>query len=304
MEILSKTKIDFIGKRYIAYVLSLVVIAVSVYQWVTLGDQKYGLDYTGGLEIVVRINGAAGSEAIRKSLLATGLDNVVVQSFEPSTGEYSIRLGGVTSQADERKEGIEKALKDLYPEGVVILKTDYVGPAVGQELKRQAIWAIGIALIGMLIYISFRFELAFAIGAVVAIFHDVIVATGIYLLSGQKLSMAALAAALTLLGYSVNDTLVIFDRIREEIIKRRDEDLVSVMNYGINVTLSRTIITSLLTLFSAVGILIFGGGALRDISMYLVAGVIVGTYSTIFIASPIALAWSDWQTKWEKRKNK
>lgn len=304
MEILSKTKIDFIGKRYIAYVLSLVVIVVSVYQWITLGDQKYGLDYTGGLEIVVRINGAAGSEAIRKSLFETGLDDVVVQSFEPATGEYSIRLGGITTQADEKKEEIEKALKELYPEGVEFLKSDYVGPAVGQELKRQAIWAIGIALIGMLIYISFRFELAFAIGAVVAIFHDVIVATGIYLLSGQKLSMAALAAALTLVGYTVNDTLVVFDRIREEIIKRRDEDLVSVMNYGINVTLSRTIITSLLTLFSAVGILIFGGGALRDISMYLVAGVIVGTYSTIFIASPIALAWSDWQTKWEKRKNK
>jgi preprotein translocase SecF subunit len=116
--------------------------------------------------------------------------------------------------------------------------------------------------------------------------------------------MAALAAALTLVGYSVNDTIVVFDRIREEIIKRRDEDLVGVINYSLNVTLSRTVITSLLTLFSAIGILIFGGGALREISMYLVSGIIVGTYSTIFIASPVALAWSDMQTKWEKARKK
>lgn len=304
MRIFSNLNIDFIGKRYFAYLLSFILIAVSVYKWVTLGDQKYGLDYTGGLEIVARIEGEAGSEGIRKVLFDVGYQNIMVQSFEPATKEYSIRLGGIIDQAEESKKGIEQALVAAYPKGVEVLKTDYVGPAVGQELKRQAILAIVIALIGMLIYIAFRFELAFAVGAVMAIFHDVIIATGVYLLTGERLSMAALAAALTLVGYSVNDTIVVFDRIREEIIKRRDEDLVGVINYSLNVTLSRTVITSLLTLFSAIGILIFGGGALREISMYLVSGIIVGTYSTIFIASPVALAWSDMQTKWEKARKK
>jgi len=304
MEILANTKIDFIGKRRIAYLLSLVLIALSLNQWFRLGDEKYGLDYTGGLEIVVRTTAQAGSETIRTALRERGFEDVTVQSFEPGTGEYSIRLGGVADQVDQAKANLEAALESLYAGELEVLKTDFVGPAVGRELRKQAIWAISIGLIGMLLYITFRFELAFGVGAVVAIFHDVIIATGVYLMSGQRLSMAALAAALTLVGYSVNDTVVVFDRIREEIIKRRDDDLNTVMNDGINVTLSRTVITSVLTLFSAIGILVFGGGALRDISMYLVAGVIVGTYSTVFIASPIALAFSDWQSSWERQGSK
>lgn len=304
MEIFTNINIDFIGKRKIAYLLSLILIILSINEWVRLGNDKYGLDYTGGLEVVVRIEGRAGSETIRKALRENGFEDITVQSFEAGTGEYSIRLGGVRENVDQTKTALEAALNKLYSGKIELLKTDFVGPAVGRELRKQAIWAIGLGLIGMLLYITFRFELAFGVGAVVAIFHDVVIATGVYLISGQKLSMAALAAALTLVGYSVNDTVVVFDRIREEIIKRRDEDLVTVMNDGINVTLSRTIITSVLTLFSAIGILIFGGGALRDISMYLVAGVIVGTYSTIFIAAPVALAFSDWQTKVEKKKGR
>ncbi|MCB0335368.1 MAG: protein translocase subunit SecF, partial [Bdellovibrionales bacterium] len=219
------------------------------------------------------------------------------QAFEEDKNDYAIRIAGSAEDSKSVVEAIGKALEKGFPSGYEVMKTDFVGPTIGAELKKKAITALVVGLLGILGYITYRFEFAFALGAVIALFHDVIVCIGVYLLCGLTLNMATLAAALTIVGYSVNDTIIIFDRMREEMYKRKNFVLRDLMNYSINATLSRTIITSLLTLFSALALLIFGGGAIRDLSLFLVVGVITGTYSTIFIASPIALMWEEMRTK-------
>ena len=303
MELISsKLNVDFLGKKYFAFFLSAIMIGLSVYTWIDIGDAKYGIDYKGGHEIIVKTEAGITSEGIRKALSDGGVENSVVQSFEAGSSEFAIRLGGQATEEgsglDESKkvrESITNALGSAFPGKVEIIKTDFVGPTIGKELCKKALVAVVIGLIGILGYITFRFEFAFALGAVAALFHDVIVSMGIYLLCGFSISVATLAAALTIVGYSVNDTIIVFDRMREEIFKQKNYELVDLMNRSINSTLSRTVITSLLTLFSALALLIFGGGAIADLSLFLVVGVITGTYSTIFIASPVALAWENFR---------
>jgi preprotein translocase SecF subunit len=301
MELFSSDKrYDFLSLRYYAYVVSLALVALSFYVWFDRGESKYGLDYMGGHEFVVRITGEAGSEKVRDALDKEGLKDATVQSFELGSDEYSIRLGS-QEESGVVKQQVQGGLRKAFGEKAEILKADFIGPTVGKELRRQALIAAIVAMIGMLIYIAYRFEMSFAVGAVVAIMHDVIVATGVYLLCGHYLNMTTLAAALTIAGYSVNDTIVIYDRIREEVLKRPDEKLEDVINYSLSVTLNRTVITSLLTWFSALGLYLFGGGAVSDLSLFFLAGIIAGSFSTIYVASPVALAWADWSSRREAK---
>jgi preprotein translocase subunit SecF len=298
MEIFSsKLNFDFMRMGKYAIVLSLLVIGASIYQWIILDDSaKYGVDYMGGYEILVKVSDDLGSEDLRAALRKSEFSDFVVQSFEAESKEYSIRLGAEGLDSATVRAEIDRALKQESSGEVEILATNYIGPTIGKELRRQALIAIIIGLFGILGYITYRFELAFALGAVAALFHDVIVCVGVYLFMKHSLNMASLAACLTIVGYSVNDTIIVFDRMREEIFKRKEFDLIELMNFSINATLSRTIITSLLTLFAAVSLLVFGGGAIQDLSLLLVVGVITGTYSTIFIASPIAYLWERFRT--------
>lgn len=283
-------RIDFLGFWKVAVLISICTITFSIYTFIEKGDSKYGVDFSGGYEFVVNAPGA-DAEKIRSLLTAKGIEDSVVQSFEKGSTQYLIRLGGSNEvDVEGTKNKIADYLKGDYKDAQ-ILKADYVGPAVGSELKTKAILAVSLALAGILGFISFRFEFAFALGAVVALFHDVIFSTGIYLLAGQTFSMGALAAALTVVGYSVNDTIVIFDRIREEISKSQRYNLIEVMNRCINMMLSRTLITHMLTLFSTLALYIFGGGAIADLSLFLLAGIVTGSYSTIYIACPVVLAW-------------
>lgn len=300
MEIIpSGLKIDFLGKRYIAYFFSLLIIAGSVYVWIDRGEAKYGIDYSGGHEVVVRLPAggtqASNSEKVRKALKEGGIDNAIVQSFDDDMNEYALRFSAERLESSEVRDAVNQALKKDFDSNAEIVKQDFVGPTIGAELRQKALVAVLIGLIGILSYITYRFEFAFALGAVAALFHDVIVTMGVYLFFDFNISVATLAAALTIVGYSVNDTIIIFDRMREEIFKRQKFDLIEVMNFSISATLSRTVITSLLTLFSALALLLFGGGAIADLSLFLVVGVITGTYSTIFIASPVALAWENFR---------
>lgn len=292
----SNLKIDFLSKGKYAIALSLAMIAATVYLWVSKGEAKYGLDYRGGSEFIVSLKGERTAEDLRKVLEDDGLPGVTVQAFEASEGTYAVRVGD-TGDSKETKTKFENSLQKGFGSDFEIKRSQYVGPTIGNELRQKATTALLIGLVGILAYVTFRFEMAFAIGAVVALFHDVIVATGIYLAAGNELTMGSLAAALTIVGYSVNDTIVIFDRVREEIMRRKDFNLRDLMNEAVNVTLSRTIVTSLLTFFSALALLVFGGGAIKDLSLFLVAGIVVGSYSTIFIASPITLAWHNFRTR-------
>lgn len=299
----NKLNIDFLAKKYIAFIFSALMIAASAYIWFERGEAKFGIDYRGGHEIIVKAEQGISSPDIRRALSDGGVENPVVQAFEAESNEYSIRLGGMVDKEgheikDESRivrEAVVAALSKAFPDKVEVIKTDFVGPTIGKELRKKALIAILVGLVGMLAYITYRFEFAFAVGAVVALFHDVIVAMGIYLFCGFDIGVATLAAALTIVGYSVNDTIIVFDRMREEIFKRKDFDLIELMNESINATLSRTVITSLLTFFSALALLLFGGAAIADLSLFLCVGVVCGTYSTIFIASPVALAWENFR---------
>ena len=294
-----KKTINFLSHSKVAAVFSTLLLIVSLAVWVVKKDDKYGIDYKGGYEIIVKFNGDdVNGQDIRNSLSKIGFDEAIVQAFNNSN-EFVLRL----SDREKNTEVLKSSLRDTFNENIFkgdkkkddfeILKIDYVGPTAGEELRTQALIAIIISVIGILIYISVRFEFAFALGAIVALFHDIVIGLGIYLMLGETISVTTLAAALTLLGYSVNDTIVIFDRIREKLITAKSYVLENVINEALTEMLSRTIITSILTLFSAVALLIFGGGEIRDLSLFLVVGIVIGCYSTVFIASPVALWWAD-----------
>lgn len=284
----TNTTINFMGKRGICAFLSVIAVALSIYVFIAKGDAKFGTDFSGGHEFLVSFKGDVDSEKIRAGLAGQGVEDARVQAFQGEASEYSIRLSQAGDSGEVRAK-VEGALKGAFGDSFSIDKTDYVGPTVGRELRRSALTAVVLGVLGMLLYIAFRFEFALGVGTIVALFHDVIISTGIYVASGHLIGMATLAGALTIVGYSVNDTVVVFDRVREERAKRRGARLVDIVNEAINFTLSRTIITHMLTLFSALALYVIGDGEIKDLSLYLVAGIVLGAYSTIFIVSPVVI---------------
>ncbi len=299
MELVSHNlKIDFLRHSKIPILISLVLVVTSLYLWFSMGDAKYGVDFKGGHEFVVKLPGVEDTETLRKLMEEKGIEGATVQRFEIGSHEYSLRIPG-DAEAKATRSKVETALKESFPDKHEIIRNEFIGPTIGREMRNKALVATLIGLIVILAYVSYRFEFAFALGAVVALFHDVTVAMGFYLWAGFPVNMSTLAAALSIVGYSVNDTIVIFDRVREEILKDKNFDLIDVVNRSINVTLARTIVTSLLTLFSAMALVVFGGGAIADLSLFLFVGIVAGCYSTIFIASPVVLAWDKFTNKRE-----
>jgi preprotein translocase subunit SecF len=286
----SKVAIDFMRLRGFCALLSLCAFAFSVFTFVSLGESKYGTDFSGGHEFLVSCSSVQDSESVRRGLEAQGLTDLRVQAFQGAAQEYSVRLGD-SGDVQEVRGRVEAALKNAFGDTARIEKTDYVGPTVGAELRRSGLIAVVLGVVGILLYIALRFEFAVGLGTIVALVHDVVIATGAYLLSGHVISMATLAGALTIVGYSVNDTVVIFDRVREERRKRKSYSMTQVVNEALNFTLSRTVITHVLTLFSALALYIVGTGEIKDLSLYLVAGIILGAYSTIFVVCPIVVWW-------------
>lgn len=286
----SSVAIDFMKLRFLCALVSLVAVVGSLYVFFSKGDTKYGTDFSGGHEFLVSFSGNFDSDAIRKGLESQGVLDPRVQRFQGAQNEYSIRLSDVGDVAEIRAR-VEGALQGAFQNAARIEKTDYVGPTVGAELRKSALIAVALATVGMLIYIALRFEFAVGLGTIAALIHDVTIATGIYLLSGHVIGMATLAGALTIVGYSVNDTVVIFDRVREERKRRRSYTMRDVVNEALNFTLSRTVITHVLTLFSALALYVIGTGEIKDLSLYLVAGIVLGAYSTIFVVCPIVVWW-------------
>jgi preprotein translocase subunit SecF len=297
---------DFLGKRHLFVALSAILSVASVALWIQKGDSKYGTDFRGGSEYIIRFHDVdVDVQKLRGALDKQKIETTRVQEFQGAfegKHDYSVQVGG-GGDPKVVQAAFKDALKAGFGDKAEIIRTDYVGPTVGRELQQQALIATALSLIAVLIYISWRFEFAFALGAVVALFHDVTLAMGIYLVLGKQVNMGTLAAVLTIVGYSVNDTIIIFDRVREEIFKaKEDTELVPLMNRCINLMLSRTIITTGLTLISVAGLLIFGGGAISELSLYLFVGMICGCYSTIYIASPIVIAWDGYRMRRAKRR--
>ncbi|OQX86572.1 protein translocase subunit SecF [candidate division KSB1 bacterium 4484_87] len=300
MQFIKETHIDFIGKRKIAIAISSALILIGIISLIVRGGPKYGIDFTGGTSLQVQFQKPVNIGEVRKILSNIGAGNAEIKEFGVEN-EILIRI-----QQQENMEDISDkvitTIKENMPDNPLDLRMkETVGPRIGSELRRAAIWAILISLALILVYISWRFEFTFAVGAVVALFHDVMITLGIFSLLDLEISLAVVAAFLTIIGYSLNDTIVVFDRIRENLKVLRREKIVDIFNVSINQTLSRTILTSLTTFVVVIILFFFGGEVIHSFSFALVIGVIVGTYSSVFIASPVVV---EWKLKRERDKKK
>jgi SecD/SecF fusion protein len=294
LSILPESHIDFVGKRQIAAILSVLVIGGTMTSFFLRGADNFGVDFTGGTSLIYQFDEKQSQDGVRDALLAAGITDAFVQyqrELAPDeTGVVPEYL--LVKVPDGAGESAKDALLAAFPDaGLFLLQQDTVGAQVGRDLRQKGIAAILWALVGIVIYISLRFEFAFAMGAIVALAHDVLITIGIFCLLGNQLSLPIVAALLTIVGYSVNDTIVVFDRIREDLQLVRGKSYLEIANLSINQTLSRTLLTSVTTLLTVTMLLIFGGGAIKDFALALFIGILVGTYSSIFVATPVVLFW-------------
>jgi len=286
---LANASFDFIGKRKIAISLSLLLIVGTWIGVFIRGDDNLGVDFKGGTVMTFKFDNKVPAESIRNKLKQAGFPSAKVNYQSELTGNQEILEIKVGVSNDAAKPALSAilSLDGKYK----LLKNDSVGSQIGKELRNKGIKAIIWALIGIIIYVSLRFEFSFAVGAIVALIHDVLITIGIYSVLGHELSMPIIAALLTIVGYSVNDTIVVFDRIREDLKFEKGKTYAEIANLSVNQTLSRTLITSFTTLLTVIMLLLFGGGAVFDFALALFIGIVVGTYSSIFIATPIVLFW-------------
>ncbi len=290
MRIIKETNINFMGMTRMAIFGSLILIALGMVSLIIKGGPQYGIDFTGGISLGLKFEKPIRVGEVRSILSGIGLGNSEIKAF--ATGnEILIRLQQ-QEEMDLISNKIINELRTKLPDNPFEIRSkDTVGPRIGSELRNDAIKAIIISLILILIYISWRFEFRFAVGAVVALFHDVLITLGLFSIFNFEVSLSVVAAFLTLVGYSLNDTIVVFDRIRENLKVMRREPAFTIFNKSINQTLSRTILTALTTSFVVTVLFFFGGEVIHGFSFALLVGIIVGTYSSVFIASPIAYAW-------------
>jgi len=261
------------------------------------------VDFRGGTEIEVRFAQPPDLDAIRKAIYAVGIRDARIQNYynlqHPENHEVLIGLPEETNEAalDVGRTQVESALQTHYNQfnPATVVKVEVVGPTVGEQLKKKAVEATLFSLLGMLVYLWFRFQLIYGVAAVVACFHDTLITVGAFALWNREISLTVIAAILTLVGYSMNDTIVVFDRIRENLRLSRREPLADLVNRSINQTLSRTVLTSGLTFLTVLSLFVFGGQVLHDFSFALVVGILIGTYSSIAVAAPMLVAWQEWR---------
>ncbi len=282
MRLLTNVNIDFLGKRKPAAYLSLTLIAVGLLSLVIRGGPKLGIDFTGGTLAQLQFETPLETGQVRQLLLEGGFDRPIIQRFG-ADNEVLVRLAAGDVGEDFR-ERLQTALAGLTFE---VRRLESVGPKIGGELRGKAMQAILFALLGILIYISLRFDRYYAVGAVVALAHDVLITLGVFSLLDLEIDLAIVAAFLTIVGYSLNDTIVVFDRIRENTKLHRKDDFFFTVNRSVNQTLSRTIITSLTTLMVVLMLYLMGGEVIKYFAFALIVGVLVGTYSSIYVASPL-----------------
>ena len=337
------TNIDFIGKRAIAYCISLALIVITLI-FLFASGLKYGIDFSGGSLIQVKFAGPIDLQEIKSGLAGINMEGASVQLFgDAEDHEYLIRTDKPDTEGDSHAELMASALTTATGIDAEIRRVEMVGPQVGEKLREDASFAFFYALLFITIYISGRFEakwmtsgimvavlifvvfmvhkfgvsvpvliavamivtivlfwvlnLKYSMGAIVALIHDVLITVGIFSLLGKEFTLPIVAALLTIVGYSLNDTIIVFDRIRENIRKQSKSPFKTIINGSINETLSRTILTSGTTLLVLIALFIWGGGIIHDFAMTMIIGVLVGTYSSVYVASPILLAWERKEAK-------
>jgi preprotein translocase subunit SecF len=302
MEFLKNPSYDFLGKtRYMA-ALSLLLIVAGVAYIATRGV-RYGVEFSGGTQLIVTFQNRPEVDRVRAAVDKVAAGAIIQTYDDPSKNRVLIRLPHAGSEGegelDASADAVLKSLAASYGENTVLdSSTEIVGPIVGAELRRKAIQLTIFGLLFQLLYIGFRFGgAAWGIAATVAVFHDVLVTLGLLAIFRYEITLNVIAALLTLVGYSVNDTIVIFDRVRENLKQRRKDPLAKIINDSVNQTLSRTLISNGTTFLTVLGLYLFGGEVLRGFGFTMVVGIIVGTYSTIFIACPIVVWWESFRKR-------
>ncbi|MGD0478622.1 MAG: protein translocase subunit SecF [Terracidiphilus sp.] len=306
MEFFRGVNVNWLGYKWyflaFSMIFSVAGIAKMSWNWSHIGTPvPLSVDFRGGTEVQVQFANRPDINAIRQAMEAAGIKDSRIQNYnEPSLNEVLISLPRPSDETsvDTGRQQIVDALHSHYNNSFndAGIKVDSVGATVGHQLEAQATRAVIWSMLGMLVYLWFRFQLIYGVAAVVACFHDTLITVGAFALTGREISLTVIAAILTLVGYSMNDTIVVFDRIRENLRLSRREPLPDLVNRSINQTLSRTVLTSGLTFLTVLSLFIFGGEVLNGFSFALVVGILIGTYSSIAVAAPMLVAWQQWRS--------
>ena len=305
LELFKTTNIDWLGKKWYFLGFSLIFSVAGILSILFWHHIPLGVDFKGGTQIRVAFNGTPNEDHIRQAMDRAGVHQATIQRVSDPSGHAADKViialpeSTATDQShDAGRKSVENALNTNYHDSsFTIEQVEIVGPTAGKQLQKQAWLATLYSLIGMLIYLWFRFELIYGVAAVVAVFHDTLITVGAFSLTNQEITLTVIAAILTLIGYSMNDTIVVFDRIRENLALSRRESLHDIVNRSINQTLSRTVISSGLTFLTVLSLYVFGGEVLHGFSFALVVGILIGTYSSIAVAAPMLVAYQDWRVK-------
>jgi len=288
LHLISSKNINFLSKGFLACMLSLALLIAGGTAFYIRGDKNFGVDFRGGDLVTLSTTQDVSIHQVRETLKPLNLEDALIQQSRQGDKNY-ITIRSPLNTSDK----IEKQVIQSLPNAAFkVERSERVGALVGGELAKNSLIALGIGIFGILVFVTFRFELSFAVGAIVALLHDVLMTVGVFSLLGRELTLTMVGAVLTIAGYSINDTIVVYDRIREGLASGRRGSIEQIMNESINQTLSRTLLTSTVTLIPILCLFFFGGAVLRDFSLAIIVGVVVGTYSSIFIASPIVLWWS------------
>jgi preprotein translocase subunit SecF len=293
LELIKETKIDFLGKRKFAFIFSGILSLIGIFTVIQIanGRANLGIDFAGGTSMQLKFEKPVNLHEVRKALEEGGIKDFDLQDL-PAVKKILIREKKTTQQLGQVSEIITGTIAKKFPDNkFVVDSTTEIGPKVGGRLRANAGQAVLLATLGILIYIAIRFKFDFAVGATVATFHDVLAVLAIFYLLGREINLILVTALLTIAGYSLTDTVVVFDRIRENLRTKFKEPVEAVMNQSINEVLSRTIVTSFTVLLTSLALFLFGGEVIHDFSLAMLIGVVIGTYSSIFVASPIVLLW-------------
>ena len=296
------TRIDFIGKKKYTLWISAIVLLISLGSVFLFGGLKYGVDFAGGILIQVKFSKPVDISEVRNAMDTMGSKEAMVQAFG-GENEYLIRVEKASGDLEALSKKIQVSLQEQFKgKPLEVRRVEVVGPKVGKDLKEKAMLALGLSFLAILIYVAWRFkQVSYGLGGIVALFHDVIVTYGAISIAGIEYSLNVLAVILTIIGFSINDTIVIFDRVREDVKKYRKEDLETIFNTAINETLGRTVLTSGTVMMVVLVLFFFGGPVIHDFAFALIVGLITGTYSTVYIASPVVLVWEKYVSKGRKR---
>ena len=291
MQLIKKTKIDFIGKRKISFVISAIFAIIGVIGIVQIARNaaNMGIDFSGGTSVQLNFNQPVPIDKARVALANNNLKEANLQEIK-DTNRLLIKVGKTTLASGNVAETIKGVFTKEFPDNAFIVESSTeIGPSIGDKLKKDTLIAVGISMLGIIVYIAWRFDYKFGVGATLATLHDVLAMVAVFYLLNKEINLLFVTAVLTIAGYSLTDTVVVFDRIRENLHKKLSEPLTDVFNGSINEVLSRTVITSLTTFLAAISLLLFGGEVIHDFAFALVVGIVVATYSSIFIASPIVI---------------